>query len=50
MTPDGSVFLIGLGWIVLALGVLDALALRFGADSRDGVNSAEWNRRRSWSA
>jgi hypothetical protein len=48
MGPEGTMFLIGLGWIVLALGILDALALRWGADSRDGVNSAEWERRRSW--
>lgn len=28
--------------------VLDIAALRWGADSRDGVNSLEWERRQSW--
>jgi hypothetical protein len=48
MGPEGIELVIGVGWIVLALGILDALALRWGADSRDGVNSPEWDRRRSW--
>ena len=41
------------GWFValLALGALvafDLLALHFGSDSRDGIASDEWPRRREW--
>jgi hypothetical protein len=34
-------------WIV-ALVLLDIAALMWGADSRDGLDSAEWARRRGW--
>ena len=37
-----------LGLILLGLAVFDLLAYLWGADSRDGINSAEWERRRSW--
>ncbi len=30
--------------------VLDLLALRWGFDSRDGVESVEWGRLRAWKA
>ena len=36
--------------LLMGLLVLDAVAWRWGFDSRDGWNSAEWNRRRSWDA
>jgi len=32
------------------LMVLDLLALRWGFDSRDDIESAEWPRRRAWKA
>jgi hypothetical protein len=35
---------------VVALILLDLLALRWGSDSRDGINSIEWERRRAWLA
>jgi hypothetical protein len=35
---------------VLALIILDIAALRWGTDSRDGINSEEWKRRQEWSA
>ena len=28
--------------------LLDVAALRWGCDSRDGVNGAEWKRRQEW--
>jgi len=34
-------------WIT-GLIVLDIAALMWGADSRDGIYSAEWSRRRGW--
>ena len=36
--------------IVLLVGILllDVLALRWGFDSRDKLNSPEWERRRWW--
>lgn len=33
-----------------ALMVLDVLALRWGFDSRDDIESAEWPRRWAWKA
>jgi hypothetical protein len=33
---------------VVGMLVLDVAALRWGADSRDGVNSVEWARRHTW--
>jgi hypothetical protein len=36
--------------LLMGLLVLDAVAWRWGFDSRDGWNSAEWERRRSWRA
>jgi hypothetical protein len=32
-------------YIIIVLIILDIAALRWGADSRDGVNSPEWRRR-----
>ena len=34
-------------WIT-GLVLLDITALMWGADSRDGIYSAEWSRRRGW--
>jgi hypothetical protein len=34
---------------ILALVLFDIAALRWGADSRDSINSSEWERRRIWS-
>lgn len=34
--------------MVLALIIFDVAALRWGADSRDNINSPEWERRREW--
>jgi hypothetical protein len=38
--------------IILLMGllVLNAVAWRWGFDSRDGWNSPEWERRRNWRA
>ncbi len=33
---------------ILALILLDLAATRWGADSRDGPDSPEWERRQSW--
>ncbi|MGB8348299.1 MAG: hypothetical protein WCD86_25680 [Ktedonobacteraceae bacterium] len=33
---------------LLALILLDLAATRWGADSRDGMNSPEWLRRQEW--
>lgn len=35
-------------YLVFALVVFDVLALRWGADSRDGFFSPEWLRRLHW--
>jgi len=35
-------------YLLIGLIVFDIVALRWGADSRDGVDSPEWERRRSW--
>ncbi len=32
-------------YIIIGLVILDIAALRWGADSRDGIDSAEWRRR-----
>ncbi len=40
--------LAGLLAIAIALAALDLAAWRWGADSRDGYESPEWERRRSW--
>ena len=37
----------GLVWII-GLVVLAVAACRWGADSTDGVDSPEWDRRRAW--
>lgn len=34
--------------VVVLLILLDAAALMWGADSRDGPDSPEWDRRRTW--
>jgi hypothetical protein len=36
--------------LLMVLLVLDGAAWRWGFDSRDSWNSAEWDRRRSWQA
>jgi hypothetical protein len=36
--------------LLMVLLVLDSVACRWGFDSRDGWNSAGWERRRSWRA
>ena len=36
--------------LLIALVVLDLVALRWGFDSRDDVESPEWERRRDWKA
>jgi len=35
-------------FLLLALILLTLAAHRWGADSSDGVNSAEWQRRQQW--
>jgi hypothetical protein len=35
---------------LVVLILLDLLALRWGFDSRDDMNSIEWERRRAWLA
>jgi len=37
-----------IGGIVLILIVFDLAALRWGVDSRDNINSSEWNQRQNW--
>jgi hypothetical protein len=39
-------FLVAIGLLVL----LDAAALLWGVDTRDGLESREWDRRRNWNA
>ncbi len=34
--------------LFLLLAILDIAALRWGADSSDGIDSQEWERRRNW--
>ena len=34
--------------LVLAFVLLDLVALRWGADSTEGINSCEWSRREHW--
>jgi hypothetical protein len=34
--------------LLVALIVLDLAALRWGANSSDGINSPEWKRRQDW--
>jgi hypothetical protein len=34
--------------LVLAFVLLDLVALRWGTDSTEGVNSCEWSRREHW--
>ncbi len=34
--------------LFVVMVVFDLVALRWGADSRDGLNSPEWLRRQSW--
>jgi hypothetical protein len=36
--------------LLIAVIILDLTALRWGADSSDGVDSPEWERRRQWPA
>jgi hypothetical protein len=36
--------------LFMVLLVLDIAALRWGADSGDGIDSPEWERRRQWEA
>lgn len=40
--------MITLFFILLALVILALVALNKGANSSDGVNSAEWQRRQDW--
>jgi hypothetical protein len=35
-------------FILIALAILGAAAIRWGADSTPGVNDPEWDRRREW--
>jgi hypothetical protein len=37
-----------LGVLLLALAAFDLASWRWGVDSRDGIHSQEWDRRRSW--
>ena len=34
--------------LIIALVVFDIVASAWGFDSRDGVDAAEWERRRNW--
>ena len=34
--------------LLIGLIVFDVMALRWGFDSRDGIDSPEWERRQSW--
>jgi len=34
--------------ILLMIILLDVTAIRWGVDSRDGINSLEWLRRQQW--
>ncbi len=34
--------------VVVGLAALDVLALRWGKDSTDGLDSSEWEKRRGW--
>ena len=40
--------LLALAGAAAALALLDVAAIAWGADSREGPESAEWERRRSW--
>ncbi len=33
---------------LMALGILDVVAVRWGSDSREGIDSPEWARRAEW--
>jgi hypothetical protein len=35
-------------FIFILFVLLDVTALRWGCDSRDGINGAEWRRRQEW--
>lgn len=35
-------------YLLIGLIVFDIVALRWGADSSDGIDSPEWERRRRW--
>ena len=35
-------------FIVIGLVLIDIAAVRWGADSRESVDSPEWTRRKSW--
>ncbi len=35
-------------YLLIGLIVFDIIALRWGADSSDGADSPEWERRRRW--
>ncbi len=35
-------------YLLIGLIVFDIVALRWGSDSSDGVDSPEWERRRRW--
>lgn len=36
--------------LFMALLILDIAAIRWGTDSRDGIDSPEWERRQQWEA
>ena len=40
--------MIMLAIVFILIIVLDVVALRWGYDSRDGIDCAEWKRRREW--
>ena len=48
MVLPEAIVLVGL--LVLALAAFDLAVWRWGADSRDGFESREWERRRDWPA
>ena len=49
MQPNGQRrFQMELVFIVIGLVLFDIAAVRWGADSRESVDSPEWTRRKSW--
>ncbi len=36
--------------VIAGIILLDVAAMNWGSDSRDGVDSAEWDRRHTWRA
>ena len=48
MPTESSTFLIAVAALTLLLALFDLAALRWGADSRDSIDSPEHLRRRDW--